>query len=82
MTKIKTGWLGNLEIKSSSNTIIDITFTPFPNDCYVVIPIIRGGINFSVWVNTVENGKAQIMAISTSNSTLTGRSIQWIAIGY
>ena len=81
MLQARGGWLSNLTVQGSSNTTFKVTFAPFPHECMILIPIVRGGIQFPVWVNLLDNGSAEIAAISTNGNTLTGRNIQWIAIG-
>ena len=81
MLQSRGGWLSDLTVQASSNSVFKVTFTPFPRECIILIPIVRGGIQFPVWVNLLDNGSAEIAAISTNGSTLTGRNIQWIAIG-
>lgn len=79
--QIRSGWLTGLTISASGNSSFRVNFDPFPHNCVIVIPIVRGGIYFPAWINLMENGWAEITAISTNGSTLNGRSIQWIAIG-
>lgn len=81
MIQTRGGWLSNLTIQASSNSTFKVTFTPFPRECIILIPIVRGGVQFPAWVNLLDNGSAEISAISASGSVLTGRNIQWIAIG-
>lgn len=79
--QIRSGWLTGLTISASKNSSFRVNFDPFPHNCVIVIPIVRGGIYFPAWIDLMENGWAEIAAISTNGSTLDGRNIQWIAIG-
>ncbi|WP_283682660.1 hypothetical protein, partial [Parablautia sp. Marseille-Q6255] len=66
MLQSRGGWLSDLTVQASSNSVFKVSFTPFPRECIILIPIVRGGIQFPVWVNLLDNGSAEIAAISTN----------------